>query len=375
MLASGKAPSPLTTADVLDAAFPEAGSPVTTCENREALVIPQGSDPRWIILGSADKALPVLRSWNPWNRSSRLSWSVVRFAASINMLRTLPGILRNNALIDDSYWRRNLPKFPSQWTAVIHVGNTSPSRKAIVFFIDDNQEIICAAKAPLVIDAAQAIFNEAAMLEQFKQFEHLPRVVYKDCNRGIAAQSWLDGKPVGRGLKRAHVDLLCRLAIPNKTERISGYRDEIASKLDAADCPYDRAVLARGFELLDFDTPLQSFVEHRDFAPWNLKWMGDGALGLLDWEWAVPVGLPWQDVCRFFYLDDAHFNGKGRVWEAMTSSGLLLDYRRRFEIPSEALLPLTMRYLLRVLLMEWDGGNVRLANYAFAQIQTLLEHL
>src|SRR5580692_6644277 len=144
MLTSGKSPSPLTTADVLEAAFPttKSGSRISTSESRDVLVIPHGSEPRWIILGRADKSLPVLRSWNPWNRSSRLRWSVVRIAASINMLRALPGILRNNALIDDSYWRRNLADFPKNWTAVIHVGNTSPSRKAIVFFVGGNQRII-----------------------------------------------------------------------------------------------------------------------------------------------------------------------------------------------------------------------------------------
>ena len=374
MLTPGKPPSLLTTADVLEAAFPatESGSRVWNAEGRDVTVIPQGAEPRWIILGNADKALPVLRSWNPWNRSSRLRWSAVRFAASINMLRRLPGVLKSNVVIDDSYWRGSLLGFPREWNAVMHVGNASHSRKAIVFFIDRDEQITGAAKIPLVTGALEAIRNEAAMLEHLKHFEHLPRVLYQDRAYGIAVQSWLDGRPVGREFTRCHVDLLSRLAIPNKTARVSENRDEIASQMDAADLPFDRSVLARGFELLDFDAALPCFVEHRDFAPWNLKWMSDGTLGLLDWEWAVPVGLPWQDVCRFFYLDDVHFDGKGKVWETMTSNALLSDYRRHFDIPPEALLPLTMRYLLRVLLMEWEGGNARLANYAFAQIQTLL---
>jgi hypothetical protein len=134
-------------------------------------------------------------------------------------------------------------------------------------------------------------------------------------------------------------------------------------------------MLARGLEMLEFDEPLPRFIEHRDFAPWNLKRMQDGALGLLDWEWAEADGLPWQDVCRYFYLDDVHFNGGGHVWEAMSSNDLLRTYLNRFDVPVRALPALTMRYLLRELLMEWNGGNVWLAEYAYEQIRALIAKL
>ena len=55
----------------------------------------------------------------------------------------------------------------------------------------------------------------------------------------------------------------------------------------------------------------------------------------------------------------------------MNRNELLLQYRSRFEIPSDAIAPLTMRYLLRELLMEWEGGNHWLADYAFRQIEGL----
>jgi hypothetical protein len=142
--------------------------------------------------------------------------------------------------------------------------------------------------------------------------------------------------------------------------------------INKADLPFDRSVLARGLEMLNCDAVLPAFVEHRDFAPWNLKWIRSGVLGLLDWEWAEPVGLPWQDACRHFYLDDVHFHGSGHVWEKLTSNAFLRRYRQRFEIPDTVLAPLTMRYLLRELFMEWDGGNRRLADYAYIQIQALL---
>jgi len=56
----------------------------------------------------------------------------------------------------------------------------------------------------------------------------------------------------------------------------------------------------------------------------------------------------------------------------MTTNPLLTKYRRQFGISPEALAPLTMRYLLRVLSMDWIGGNHARAQHTFQQVQFLL---
>ena len=145
------------------------------------------------------------------------------------------------------------------------------------------------------------------------------------------------GKPVSRGFTQAHLDLLKSLARVDGTTRVSDYREELIRGLQLSDLPFDRSVLARGLDMLDCDLPLPSFVEHRDFAPWNLKWLRKDVLGLLDWEWGEPEGLPWQDACRHFYIEDVHFGGSGQVWQALLSNEILLRYRREFDIPAEAL--------------------------------------
>jgi hypothetical protein len=365
----------LSHADVLSAVFAGAGqrpAPDEQVPDCSVHVIPQGGEPRWIIVGNPRKALPVLESWNPWNPGSRLRWRAVKAAAGTGLLPRIPGVQSAVVKIDVSYWRDNLPKFPNDWTGVIHVGNRSQSRKAILFVIGQNRAILFAAKVPLVSGAAEAIFNEAKVLDQLKQFAYLPRVLFRDCGRGVAVQSWLDGKPVSRGFAKPHLKLLSTLAIEGVEARVSDFRSEVAAELNEVDLPFDRSVLMRGLELLEYDKALPRFVEHRDFAPWNLKWLPDGELGLLDWEWAVSKSLPWQDACRMFYLEDFHFKGPGNVWEQMIADPLLTRYRRQFEIPAEALPALTMRYMLRVLPMDWLGGNHARAQHTFKQIQFLL---
>jgi len=364
----------LVLADVLSVVFPGPAQSGTEMRAQECPVhvIPQGGEPRWIIVGNPRKALPVLESWNPWNPGSRLRWSALKAAARTGMLKRIPGVQSAVAKIDISYWRESLPQFPSDWTGVIHVGNRSQSRKAILFVIGKDGATPCAAKVPLVRGATEAIFNEGRVLDDLKQFTYLPRVLFRDCDRGIVVQSWLDGKPVSRGFEEPHLRLLGTLVNEGAEARVSDVRLEVTAEINEIDLPFDRAVLMRGLELLDYDKALPGFVEHRDFAPWNLKWLSNGELGLLDWEWAVSKSLPWQDACRMFYLEDFHFKGQGNVWDRMTTDPLLMRYRRQFGILAEALPALTMRYLLRVLPMDWLGGNHARAQHSFRQIQSLL---
>lgn len=364
---------PLWAKEVLEQVFP-AGS---RGKGRQLPihVIRQGAEPRWIIVGAPRKALLVLRSWAPWKAASRIRWNVVRGAAAVNMLSGLPGVANTSSVVDPEYWSEHIPALPDEWSAVVHVGNPSHTRKAIVFLVDGGRRVICAGKVPLMQESAAAIVNEAAVLEVLRRFENVPKILFCDQERGVAAQSWLAGEPVSRLFTASHVELLSSLALPDGSVRVCDCRREIARGFESADFPYDRSVLSRGLDLLDYDKPLRAFIEHRDFAPWNLKWIRKGVLGLVDWEWAETRGFPWQDIARYFFLNDVHFKGSGQVWEELKSNELLLRYQRQFEIPDDATAPLTMRYLLRELLMEWEGGNGWLAEYAFLQIKELTERV
>jgi hypothetical protein len=255
---------------------------------------------------------------------------------------------------------------------VIYVGNPSRSRKATIFFVGGDKHIMAVAKVPLVHPASTAILNEADLLAGMGAPPFAPRVLFRDRLRGIAAQSWLDGESVPRQLTPAHVHLLDRLRVPGASVRICDGRSAIMAGLEGIALPLDRGVVDRACGLLEFDAPLPAFVEHGDFAPWNLKRLSDGSSGAIDWEWSIDRGLPCQDICRFFYMQDALFGGDGNVWHTLTREPLLLQHYTRNSIPGQALLPLAMHYLLRTLVTESRGGNLLLVRHASREIEQLL---
>ena len=257
--------APLTAAKVVAEVFHERRSSGRSyaSEDCDIHVISQGGEPRWIIIGAPNKALPVLSSWAPWKTGSRIRWNVVRIAAGINLLAKMPGMQNSVMPIDTFYWRANLSCFPKQWSAVIHVGSSSHSRKAIFFLIENGERVVSAGKVPLVHGAAKAILNEADILDLLNRYDYLPHVLFRDRDRGVAAQSWLVGKPVSRGFSQAHLDLLKSLARGNGTARVSDHLAELSASLHASDLPFDRSVLARALELLDCDLLLRRFVDRK----------------------------------------------------------------------------------------------------------------
>jgi hypothetical protein len=363
----------ITTSDVLKAVFPgtDLGSSGNVTE-LPMLVIPLGPEPRWMVFGDSRAAVPVFESWRPLKISTRLRWSGVLTACSFGKLGKLPGVESGRVPVDLSYWRKILPGFRDDWVPVLHVGNRSYTRKVTVCFVARDRRCKAVAKVPLVPGAAKAILNEAHVLGQLAGAPYLPQSLFEDPARGIAVQSWLDGKPVSRRLTSSHMELLGRLAAPGAFVKVSDRRSPVAADFERLDMPFDRAVLARALDMLDYDEPLPAFVEHRDFTPWNLRRLPDGQSGAIDWEWAVLRSLPCQDIFRFFYNQDALFDGPGRVWDMVNRHELVRAHYRRFDIPPAALPALAMHYLLSALSVEWGSDNTRLANYAFRQIDAMV---
>ena len=119
----------------------------------------------------------------------------------------------SRAPIDSSYWRRSIPGFQDDWVPVLYIGNASHTRKITIFFVGHAGKAGSKRwpKSRFILCSGQAILSEAAILEKLQGADYLPAPLFHDPERGIAAQSWLEGEPVSRKLTPAHMDLLAQL--------------------------------------------------------------------------------------------------------------------------------------------------------------------
>ncbi len=354
-------------------AFTQLEESATARLERTSYVISLGHDPRWIIPANTRLVLPVLKSWQPYKFRSRVQWNLVLLSCRAGILSQLPGVASNTSSVDFSYWRERLEGFSDTEEMVIFVGSPSHTRKAIVFFVARDSSVRAVAKLPLYDAAKTAILSEANILRRFQSRQVLPHILFVDDERGIAAQTWMPGKPVSRLLRQEHIELLSELVNNGESTRLCDQRDHIAALIDELDIPLESSLRRRALDLLEDSSELPAFIEHRDFAPWNLRRLPEGGLALIDWEWAVEKSLPWQDVCHFFYIQDYVFRDYGNVWEKLVGNSLLQTYIRRFGIPSKALPGLTMHYLLRILYLDVKNAQVEKTQYTIDQIRLLLQ--
>lgn len=349
-----------------------SGQPPGATRELRVQIISQGGIPRWVLPANTQRAVTVLRSWKPYKVKSRLKWSAIVGACRLNALSALPGITREIAHYDPSYWGRFLPGFRDSWEMVAYIGNIFPTRKALIFFVDENASVQAVAKVPIYPAAKSAILNEAKILTKLEHRLVVPRVLFSDEEQGIAAQSWMEGANVSRKLGEEHLEVLSAFASETAWVRLSDTRGELEDQV-ALLRGVDSELLKRALLLLETPEEMRACVEHGDFAPWNFRRLADGQLTLIDWEWAVEDGFPWQDVCRYFYLQDFLFREGSNVWKVLRTNPLLQEYCRRYELSTEAVVGLTVRYLVRYLCEEHAEGNHDRVEYATRKIREILD--
>jgi hypothetical protein len=255
---------------------------------------------------------------------------------------------------------------------VAYIGNIFPTRKALIFFVDANANVQAVTKVPIYPAAKAAILNEAKILTKLQERLALPKVLFSDEEQGIAAQSWMQGANVSRRFGEEHLEVLSELASETAHVRLSDCREELEERV-ARLTGVDSELFKRALSLLEAPDEMSACIEHGDFAPWNFRRLADGPLTLIDWEWAVEKGFPWQDVCRYFYLQDFLFREGADVWKILRTNPLLKEYCRRFELPGAAVRGLTIRYLVRYLCEEHAEGNHDRVDYATHKIREVLD--
>lgn len=336
-------------------------------------IILHGGVPRWVLPDDTRRALSVLRSWKPYKVTSRLQWSAIVGASRLNALSVFPGVTRKTLRCDLSYWREQILGFSGSWSVVAYIGNPSPTRKTLMFFIDDQGKVQAVGKVPIRAEAKASILNEAKVLRQVRDRFPVAEVLFMDEEQGIAAQSWMEGDNVPLEFSAERLELLTSFISENGSVRLSRCREQLEKETASLDLPIDPSILRRALALLEVREELKTCLEHGDFVPWNMRRLKDGRLILIDWEWAVEEGFPWQDICHYFYLQDYLFQKKANVWRILTTHPLLSEYRRRLGLSSESVRGLTIRYLLRYMCVEYAEGDTDKVEFAARKMREVVE--
>jgi len=242
-----------------------------------------------------------------------------------------------------------------------------------MFFIDEHDKVRAVGKVPMRAEAKTSILNEAGILRSIRSRFPVAEILFSDEAQGIAAQSWMEGENVPLELDSERLELLISFVSKGGSVRLADCREQLERQTASLDLPIEPSVLHRALELLDVRDELRVCLEHGDFVPWNMRRLKDGRLILIDWEWAVEEGFPWQDVCQYFYLQDYLFGKSADVWKLLTTHSLLAEYRRRLSLSEEAVRGLTIRYLLRYMCVEQAEGDRDKVEFAVRKVREVVD--
>ncbi|MEZ4663922.1 MAG: aminoglycoside phosphotransferase family protein [Caldilineaceae bacterium] len=258
---------------------------------------------------------------------------------------------------------------------------------------------VLVAKTPRLADATASISREAANLQQVQAlrpqgFASIPQVVaYEEhCGRPLLVETALVGQPMDPSLIRQRRDHCCTAVVDWLLELQTPACVDMAPVADWYATLIEQPLhyLAERFPLSAQEEnllqitatlvkPLQTMrlplpFEHGDVSHPNLFLLEDGSAGVVDWELALPVGLPACDL--FFFLtyaafaqaeaseQDSHlaafkmaFGGTDAWAKAFVQS-----YAKAMKLPAAALTPLFvltwLRYLVGLLSRLEDANGV-----------------
>lgn len=342
-------------------------------ESLKIRIISKNGEAKWIVPENSQRAFPVLDSWRPYGAASNVKWRVIKTACRMNTISALPGVRSETLPCDLTYWRERIPDLSDRWSIIAYIGSSSPTRKALLFFLGPDANVRAVAKVPIEPAAESAILNEANILERLQQLLPTPRILFRDEKRGIAAQTWIGGAHVAREFSEEHLSLLTSFASQDVHVRLSDFQEEVRKHFALIRPMLEPPLVEDALSWLDQTEQLRSCIMHGDFTPWNLRRLSDGRLTLIDWEWARENGLPWQDVCRYFYLQDYLFRGSANVWGSLIENPLLVQYRHYYGLSIEAARGLTIYFLLSFLSEEqW---NQRRIEYTARKVREVMEQV
>ena len=269
------------------------------------LAVSGASGPRWLLPARAsDTALLAARSWRPHGPAASLKWRALLAAWRHGTAALLPGVER--------IWIAGGPSDPAP---CVHLGTADRWQKAVLFHPCDP---ISVEKIAIRDEARAAVAHEAAILETLARLRPGLAPELLGTAPGSLRSRWVDGDLPPPRLDEPILALLASLGL-------------------------DREVPVGKAGLPD---RLPAFIEHGDFAPWNLR-VGTGGPRLLDWEDARIPGLPLQDLIGW-HLAVGHLAGRQPVAGILQRQRLpIQDFARRIGLDAATVPPLVRLHLTR----------------------------
>jgi hypothetical protein len=284
-------------------------------EERDRLwIIHNKEGPRWIVPQNPKYGWPVLSQWHPYDMTSRLKWTVLMAAYRTGKLGLLPGVVGVGVIrCPDGRWDHL--GWPNKTSPVptIYIGTNGPTRKAVAQLVDvSNGQIVAVAKAPLGVWSAKNILHEADILKAVEKEKQgvAPYILYDDRTTCISLQNFISGRSSYCRLTSAHIDLLAsfhRTMVETSLSEQSARLMKHLFQLEGLE-QETLHLLKKILDQLNDPSPLPAFWTHNDFAPWNLRWVGEGKLVAVDWEDSMETGLPAVDLIYFHLIQDFLFS-------------------------------------------------------------------
>ena len=366
--------SPMPTADLArDVLTPLLQDCAAGTATQEFLVVPGKGTPRWLLPARHHKIDPVLACWSPYRWKSRAKWLAIRAAHRTGFLSALPAVTRvyipgvQNIDWRSVGWSGNASPVP-----LIYIGTPGISRKAVIHLVNaasGSCDVI--VKAPLTEAARVAIVREADVLTTLADEDYTcaPRLLCVDQERGVAAQTALNGKVGSRKLTDSYWVLLRSLMLPGESTAIVGHAAEWGEQLLwAVGREGDISVMTAALSELCDPDPLPACWVHGDFAPWNIRHLPDGKVVLLDWEDGQRGGLPLQDAFHFLHMQDYLFGAR----PAVHATGIE-PFARTIGIPPEQCRKLEIAYLAHSYLQRLAAGEAKHSEYLLETLRVVLQ--
>ena len=343
------------------------------------LAIPGNSGPRWLIPARSQACAAVLSSWRPYSFSGRAKWLAIRMAARAGVLHLSGSITRVAISRAASLrWFERCAVDSRTGEMAILVGNPSPSRKLIVFLLDDAHRIAAVLKVGLTAAGGANVLHEAEVLGRLEGHSWAPQLLSVHTGLRAASQEYVHGAHANRGFRPDYLNLLCRLPRSGSSTNLANLADAMAKSL----CPFKAELdkiaphlLNRALASLGLDIAVPTILVHGDFMPWNIRITPESGCVLVDWESADFAGLPGYDLFHFYFSDDRLFGSRKRGSPALRACSACKVYLRRMDLDAELAPRLAIAYLLNRLEADLNQRGIEDAAYTLRQLAELVDSL